>query len=73
MKIAILDDYQNVVKDLECYQLLSDYDVTVLNKTYHDPEALAAKLQRVEVLILIRERTEITESLLQKPARTQTD
>ena len=63
MKIAILDDYQNVVKDLDCYSILKGYDVRVLTKTYSE-EALLEQLEDVEALVLIRERTEITEALL---------
>ncbi|WP_394142631.1 D-2-hydroxyacid dehydrogenase family protein [Vibrio chagasii] len=65
MKIAILDDYQNAVKSLECYQKLEDHDVTVFTETFPENE-LALKLYDFEALVLIRERTEITESLLAK-------
>ena len=65
MKIAILDDYQNTVKSLECYRKLQDHDVTVFTETYPENE-LVLKLYDFEALVLIRERTEITESLLSK-------
>ena len=65
MKIAILDDYQNTVKSLECYRKLEDHDVTVFTETYPENE-LVLKLYDFEVLVLIRERTEIKESLLSK-------
>ncbi|CAH6783415.1 D-3-phosphoglycerate dehydrogenase [Vibrio chagasii] len=65
MKIAILDDYQNAVKNLECYRKLADHDVTVFTEAYPENE-LALKLYDFEALVLIRERTEITESLLSK-------
>jgi len=64
MKIAILDDYQDVVKTLDCFQLLNGHEVMVLNDTEKDPELLAAKLKDVEALVLIRERTVITKELL---------
>ncbi|KZX67779.1 3-phosphoglycerate dehydrogenase [Vibrio sp. HI00D65] len=63
MKIAILDDYQNTVKSLECYRKLQDHDVTVFTETYPENE-LVLKLYDFEALVLIRERTEITVSLL---------
>lgn len=65
MKIAILDDYQNVVKSLVCYQKLEQHEVTVFTESYLEDE-LALKLHDFEALVLIRERTEITESLLSK-------
>lgn len=66
MKIAILDDYQNVIKDLKCFELLRHHEVTVLTETYHDEDQLAEQLAGIEALVLIRERTQITESLLAK-------
>ena len=65
MKIAILDDYQDVVSSLHCFELLAGHEVTVLNETYSERE-LVRKLKEIEALVLIRERTPITESLLSK-------
>ncbi|MBJ7552256.1 D-2-hydroxyacid dehydrogenase family protein [Marinomonas ostreistagni] len=65
MKISILDDYQNVVRDLNCFALLDGHEVEVLQQTYTESE-LIEKLSNTEALVLIRERTLITESLLQK-------
>ncbi|MBY7731508.1 D-2-hydroxyacid dehydrogenase family protein [Vibrio splendidus] len=65
MKIAILDDYQNVVKDLDCFNKLEQHGVTVFTEAYSEQE-LSAKLISFEAIVLIRERTEITESLLSK-------
>ena len=64
MKIAILDDYQDTVSTLDCFKLLAGHDVLVLTETFTDPKVLAAKLGDVEALVLIRERTHITEALL---------
>ncbi|MEZ9289514.1 D-2-hydroxyacid dehydrogenase family protein [Vibrio lentus] len=65
MKIAILDDYQNVVESLECYNKLVQHDVTVFTETYPEDE-LVLKLREFDALVLIRERTDITESLLSR-------
>ena len=65
MKIAILDDYQKVVESLECYSKLEQHDVTVFTETYPEDE-LALKLREFDTLVLIRERTDITESLLSR-------
>lgn len=64
MKISILDDYQNVIKDLKCFKILKDQNVSILHKTEKDPIKLAQQLQDSEILVLTRERTEITEELL---------
>ena len=66
MKIAVLDDYQDVVKSLDCFNILLDHDVHVFNETYTDANELALKLFDFEALVLIRERTQITEELLSK-------
>ncbi|NRA54867.1 MAG: D-2-hydroxyacid dehydrogenase family protein [Gammaproteobacteria bacterium] len=63
MKIAILDDYQNVVKDLKCFELLASHDVTIFTTTLSEPE-LITELADFDALVLIRERTVITQSLL---------
>ncbi|MEZ8270837.1 D-2-hydroxyacid dehydrogenase family protein [Vibrio splendidus] len=65
MKIAILDDYQKVVESLECYSKLERHDVTVFTETYPEDE-LVLKLREFDALVLIRERTDITESLLSR-------
>lgn len=64
MKVAVLDDYQNVVKDLSCFQLLQDHEVHVFTQTYMNTDDLVANLKDFDVLVLIRERTLISEALL---------
>ena len=64
MKIAIPDDYQDAVKTLNCFQKLSEQQVVITREHLRDPEVLASHLQEVQALVLIRERTPITEALL---------
>ncbi|WP_417560292.1 D-2-hydroxyacid dehydrogenase family protein [Marinomonas sp.] len=64
MKVAVLDDYQNCVKDLVCFQVLQGHDVHVFNETFTNTEELVAKLKDFDALVLIRERTVISEELL---------
>ncbi|UUC45624.1 D-2-hydroxyacid dehydrogenase family protein [Flavobacterium cerinum] len=66
MKIIIPDDYQNTVRQLNCFKLIADQDVTIYNDTVKDIDALAERFADAEILILIRERTEITEALLNR-------
>ncbi|WP_428025130.1 D-2-hydroxyacid dehydrogenase family protein [Arcobacter sp.] len=66
MKIAILDDYQDVVRTLDCFKILNNHDVHIFNDTYKNTNELASKLIDFEALVLIRERTIITEELLSK-------
>lgn len=65
MKIAILDDYQDAVRRLDCFALLDGHDVTVLTETLTG-EALATALAGHEALVLIRERTRITADLMDR-------
>jgi D-3-phosphoglycerate dehydrogenase len=60
MKIAILDDYQDAVRSLECFSLLDGHDVTVFNEPFRTADALA----EFDALVLIRERTVVTAELL---------
>lgn len=63
MKIAVLDDYQDVVKNLRCFDLLAEHDVSVFCETFSESE-LVERLADTDAIVLIRERTVITESLL---------
>jgi D-3-phosphoglycerate dehydrogenase len=64
MKISILDDYFDTLRTLPCFGKLRGHEVTVLNDHVQDVDALAARLQNTEVLVLIRERTQIRAPLL---------
>jgi D-3-phosphoglycerate dehydrogenase len=64
MKIAIPDDYQDAVRTLDCFQKLNGHQIDIFHDHVKDPEILAARLQETEALVLIRERTPITEPLL---------
>jgi D-3-phosphoglycerate dehydrogenase len=66
MKIAILDDYQDAVRKLDCFQLLADHEVKVFNNTVRGLGQLASRLSEVDALVLIRERTRISSQLLDK-------
>jgi D-3-phosphoglycerate dehydrogenase / 2-oxoglutarate reductase len=66
MKIAILDDYQDAVRKLECFQMLAGHDVKVFNNTVRGLGQLASRLAEVDALVLIRERTRVTSQLLDK-------
>ena len=64
MKIAILDDYFDTLRTLDCFQRLAGHDVTIWTDHLQDTAALAARLHGVQTLVLIRERTRITAPLL---------
>jgi D-3-phosphoglycerate dehydrogenase / 2-oxoglutarate reductase len=66
MKISILDDYFDTLRTLQCFRKLAGYEVTVWNDHIQDTDALAERLKAAEVLVLIRERTQIREPLLER-------
>jgi D-3-phosphoglycerate dehydrogenase len=66
MKISILDDYFDTLRTLDCYRKLTGHDVTIWNDHVQDVDTLAERLKDTEVLVLIRERTQIREPLLER-------
>jgi D-3-phosphoglycerate dehydrogenase len=64
VKISILDDYQDVIRTLDCYGKLKGHDVQVWNDHTKDVDVLAGRLRDTEVLVLIRERTPISAALI---------
>jgi len=69
MNISILDDYFDTLRTLACFRKLAGHEVTVWNDHVQDTDALAARLQDVECLVLIRERTKIGAAMLERLPR----
>ena len=66
MKIAILDDYQDVVRQLRCFDLLKEHDVKVFQHSASGAGQLAIRLAPFDAVVLIRERTRLTRTVLNK-------
>jgi D-3-phosphoglycerate dehydrogenase len=66
VKIAILDDWFDTIRTLDCFAKVVDHDVTVFHDHVQDVDTLAERLVDVEALVLIRERTEIRTPLLER-------
>lgn len=66
MKIAILDDYQDTVRHLDCFSLLKEHEVKVFNNRAVGLGQLAIRLASFDALVLIRERTVLNRALLSK-------
>jgi D-3-phosphoglycerate dehydrogenase len=66
MKVAILDDWFDTLRTLECFEKLAGHDVTVFTDHVQDTDALAERLGGFDALVLIRERTEIRAPLLER-------
>ena len=69
MNIIILDDYQDAVRKLECARLLEPFSAKVFTNTVKGVGQLSVRLRDADVVVLIRERTQITRQLLDKLPR----
>ena len=66
MRVAILDDYFDTLRTLECFGKLAGHEVTVWNDHVQEVDALAERLADAEAIVLIRERTQIRAPLLER-------
>jgi D-3-phosphoglycerate dehydrogenase len=66
MKVTILDDWFDTLRGLSCFAKLAGHEVTVWTDHVDDEQVLVERLQGAEVLVLIRERTAIRASLLDR-------
>ena len=66
MKVHILDDWFDTLRNLPCFAKLADHDVKVWTDHESDSEKLALRIQDAEALVLFRERTEIGADLLDR-------
>jgi phosphoglycerate dehydrogenase-like enzyme len=70
MKIAILDDYQNVaLKMADWSALAAKAEITVFTDHLADPDALVERLSPFDVLCVMRERTPLQRNLLERLPR----
>nr|WP_206607223.1 D-2-hydroxyacid dehydrogenase family protein [Rhizobium tubonense] len=66
LQISILDDYQDVVRTLDCFSKLEGHEVTIWNDAVADVDVLAERLAAADVLVLLRERTKVDEALVSR-------
>ncbi len=66
MRIAVLDDWHDTVRTLDCFARLAGHDVTIFNDHVQDIDTLASRLADIEALVLIRERTQIRAPLIER-------
>lgn len=69
MNIVILDDYQDAVRKLPCAAKLEPYPAKVFTNNIKGVGQLSVRLRDADVIVLIRERTQITRQLLDKLPR----
>ena len=67
MKVAILDDYQNVALRLADWSAVRRHaEITVFNDHVADPLAIVERLRPFDVVCVMRERTPLTREILQQ-------
>ena len=67
IKIAVLDDYQNVALSMANWSVLDGRaTVTVFNDHVPDPDAVVARLQPFDVVCVMRERTPLTRTIISR-------
>jgi D-3-phosphoglycerate dehydrogenase / 2-oxoglutarate reductase len=66
MKIAIPDDYQDMVDQLPCFSLIRHHDVTRYRTPARDLDQLAERLKDADIVVSIRERVEFSRALLER-------
>jgi phosphoglycerate dehydrogenase-like enzyme len=67
VRIAVLDDYQNVALAMADWSVLDDRaSVTVFNDHLTDPDKVVARLQPFDVVCVMRERTPMTRAIIER-------
>ena len=66
MKIAIIDDYQDAFRRLDCAKQLAGHELIAFTDTEKDPAKLAARLQDAEILVLTQQRSKLPRAVIEK-------
>jgi D-3-phosphoglycerate dehydrogenase len=66
MNIVILDDYQDAVRKLSCATKLDAYPAKVYTNTVKGIGQLSVRLKDADVIVLIRERTQLNRQVIEK-------
>ena len=65
IKVAILDDYQNVSQEfVDLKKLSGEYEIKIFNEPFNDENEIIDQLKDFEALLIMRERTKITKNLI---------
>src|SRR5256712_743622 len=66
MRIAIPDDYQDIVHRLKCFELLRGHEVLRFREPARDEDELVERLRDAECVVAIRERVAFPRALLER-------
>ena len=66
IKVAVLDDYQNIFEHIiETDNYINKYDFKIFNEPFLNEDEAGIALQEFDAILLMRERTPITKSLIE--------
>ena len=66
LKVAILDDYQNVSHEfVDLKKLSGKYEIKIFSEPFENEDDLIDKLSDFEALLVMRERTPITKNIIE--------
>ena len=66
IKVAVLDDYQDAFRQIVDVELYKDkFDFKIFNNPFVDEKEAIVELEDFEALFIMRERTPITQSLIE--------
>jgi phosphoglycerate dehydrogenase-like enzyme len=66
LKVAVLDDYQNVAGKFADWSAIKDAEVRIFTDHLSEPAALAERLKDFEVVCMMRERTPIGRAVIER-------
>ena len=65
LKVAILDDYQNIAQEfIDLKNLSSKFDIEIFSGPFESEDDAIEKLKEFEALLIMRERTSITSNII---------
>ena len=65
LKVAILDDYQNIAQEfIDLKNLSSKFDIEIFSEPFENEDDAIEKLKEFEALLIMRERTLITSNII---------
>ena len=69
MRIAVLDDYADAFRATPAFARLAGHEVTVFHDTPKDPEALVARLQDMDAVVLTQQRSPFPATVVERLPR----
>ena len=65
LKVAILDDYQNIAQEfVDLKNLAGKYEIKIFSEPFDSEDQAIEELKNIEALLIMRERTKITSKLI---------